>query len=70
MDANSKVKALLEGASSEDVKYDRRGFLGSAVTGIVAAQLGVIASADAPPSKTNREMRPWSWRRPTPHSAH
>jgi pimeloyl-ACP methyl ester carboxylesterase len=36
----------------EEIKYDRRLFLGTAALTIAAAQLGMIGSADAQPSKT------------------
>ena len=38
---------------SEEIKYDRRRFLGIAAMSIAAAELGMIGSADAQSSKTN-----------------
>ena len=38
---------------SEEIRYDRRHFLGTAAMTIAAAQLGMIGSADAQSSKTN-----------------
>ena len=43
---------------SEEIKYDRRHFLGTAAMTIAAAQLGMIGSADAQPSKTKRQQCP------------
>jgi pimeloyl-ACP methyl ester carboxylesterase len=37
----------------EEIKHDRRRFFGTAAMTIAAAQLGMIGSADAQPSKTN-----------------
>ena len=38
---------------SEEIKHDRRRFLGTAAMTIAAAELGMIGSADAQSSKTN-----------------
>ena len=38
---------------SEEIKYDRRRFLGTAVMSIAAAELFMIGAADAQPSKIN-----------------
>jgi hypothetical protein len=56
--------------SQEEIKYDRRRFLGAAALIIVAAQFGISGSAKAQPRKISPEMCPRSNRRRTGRSAH
>jgi hypothetical protein len=53
---------------SEEIKHDRRSFLGTAAATIAAAQLGMVCSADAQSDKKDAadkaEIRPYRFKVP------